>query len=62
MLAHRILKLSTKSTIIIGMDVSHGSPGHADSPSISAVFIFYMLSRFLTKIDRSLNLIYVVMW
>lgn len=35
--AHRIPKISMKPTIIIGMDVSHGSPGHADSPSISAV-------------------------
>lgn len=34
---HRIPKISGKPTIIIGMDVSHGSPGHADSPSISAV-------------------------
>lgn len=35
--AHRIPKISLKPTIIIGMDVSHGSPGHTDSPSISAV-------------------------
>ena len=60
--AHKIPKISTKPTIIIGVDVFHGFTGHADSPSISVVFIFYMLSRFLTGIDRRLNLIYVVMW
>nr|AJA90771.1 Argonaute 4 [Ginkgo biloba] len=34
---NRIPKISAQPTIIIGMDVSHGSPGHADSPSIAAV-------------------------
>ena len=30
--------VSKVPTIIIGMDVSHGSPGRADVPSIAAVF------------------------
>ncbi|GLJ29019.1 hypothetical protein SUGI_0572690 [Cryptomeria japonica] len=29
--------ISSQPTIIIGMDVSHGSPGHGDTPSIAAV-------------------------
>ena len=60
--SHRIPNLSTKPIVIIGMDVLHGFLGHADSSSISAAFIFDMLSRFFTGIDRRLNLIYVVMW
>nr|AJA90755.1 Argonaute 4 [Cycas revoluta] len=35
--AFRIPMISTAPTIIIGMDVSHGNPGNADSPSIAAV-------------------------
>lgn len=31
--------VSKVPTIILGMDVSHGSPGHSDCPSIAAVFI-----------------------
>ena len=61
MLAHKIFNISTKSTIIIGMDDSHGSPRHADLLSISMVYIFYMLLMVFTEINRSLNLIYVVM-
>jgi len=30
--------VSRAPTIIIGMDVSHGSPGQTDIPSIAAVF------------------------
>ena len=29
--------VSSKPTLILGMDVSHGSPGQADMPSIAAV-------------------------
>ncbi|XP_031490006.1 protein argonaute 4-like [Nymphaea colorata] len=29
--------ISTSPTIILGLDVSHGSPGHSDMPSIAAV-------------------------
>uniref|UniRef100_A0A0D6R7G7 Piwi domain-containing protein n=1 Tax=Araucaria cunninghamii TaxID=56994 RepID=A0A0D6R7G7_ARACU len=36
-LGRRVPKISEEPTIIIGMDVSHGSPGHGDSPSIAAV-------------------------
>ena len=32
--------ISKVPTIILGMDVSHGSPGHSDVPSIAAVCIF----------------------
>lgn len=35
--------VSKVPTIILGMDVSHGSPGHSDVPSIAAV-CFYTLS------------------
>ena len=51
---NRIPNISTKPTIIIEMDVSHGSLVHADSRSISPVCIFYMLSKILTQIDRNL--------
>lgn len=30
-------------TIIIGMDVSHGSPGQSDVPSIAAVTLILLL-------------------
>ena len=40
------------------MDVSHGSPVLADSPSISTVCLFYILSKFLTKIDKRLILVF----
>lgn len=33
----KLPKVSQVPTIIFGMDVSHGSPGYADSPSIAAV-------------------------
>ena len=56
--AHKIPKISTKPTIIIEMDVSHGSPVHTDSRSISVVCIVYMLSKLLTKIGRRLILIF----
>ena len=52
-----IPNISTKQTIIIEMDVSHGSPVHANSRSISPICIFYMLSKFLTQIDRHLILV-----
>ncbi|KAJ6293830.1 hypothetical protein OIU76_021989 [Salix suchowensis] len=29
--------VSKRPTLILGMDVSHGSPGHSDVPSIAAV-------------------------
>lgn len=29
-------------TLILGMDVSHGSPGRSDIPSIAAVTIFFV--------------------
>lgn len=35
--ARNIPVVSSKPTMIFGMDVSHGSPGHADVPSIAAV-------------------------
>lgn len=31
-------------TMILGMDVSHGSPGQSDIPSIAAVRLFFFLS------------------
>ena len=34
------------------MDVSHGSPVHTNSRSISLVCMFHMLSKYLTQIDR----------
>lgn len=33
--------VSKVPTIILGMDVSHGSPGHSDIPSIAAVISFH---------------------
>lgn len=33
--------VSKVPTIILGMDVSHGSPGHSDVPSIAAVLYCY---------------------
>lgn len=33
-------------TIIIGMDVSHGSPGQSDVPSIAAVTFFFVESSY----------------
>lgn len=35
--ARNLPVVSNKPTMIFGMDVSHGSPGHADVPSIAAV-------------------------
>lgn len=35
--AHSIPLISTVPTLILGMDVSHGSPGQSDVPSIAAV-------------------------
>lgn len=32
--------VSKAPTIILGMDVSHGSPGQSDVPSIAAVVFF----------------------
>jgi len=31
-------------TMILGMDVSHGSPGRSDIPSIAAVRLFFFIS------------------
>jgi eukaryotic translation initiation factor 2C len=36
--------VSKVPTIILGMDVSHGSPGHSDIPSVAAVSIFLSFS------------------
>ncbi|KAJ8436293.1 hypothetical protein Cgig2_023344 [Carnegiea gigantea] len=33
--------VSKVPTIILGMDVSHGSPGHSDVPSIAAIIFYY---------------------
>lgn len=35
--ARNIPVVSNNPTMIFGMDVSHGSPGHSDVPSIAAV-------------------------
>lgn len=39
--------VSKVPTIIIGMDVSHGSPGQSDVPSIAAVTCFLLSVFFL---------------
>lgn len=39
--------VSKVPTIILGMDVSHGSPGHSDVPSIAAVCILLNCSSSL---------------
>ncbi len=36
--------VSKAPTIILGMDVSHGSPGQSDVPSIAAVIYYLLLS------------------
>lgn len=36
-LSEQMSKFLGGPTIIFGMDVSHGSPGDADSPSVAAV-------------------------
>lgn len=36
--------VSKTPTIILGMDVSHGSPGQSDVPSIAAVSMPYSIS------------------
>lgn len=44
--------VSKAPTIILGMDVSHGSPGQSDIPSIAAVILilhFSVLSLYLKK-------------
>lgn len=41
--AHSIPFISNVPTLILGMDVSHGSPGQSDVPSIAAV-IFHCFS------------------
>lgn len=43
--AHSIPLISNVPTLILGMDVSHGSPGQSDVPSIAAVIYqcFYFL-------------------
>lgn len=56
-LAPTLPQISKVPTIIIGMDVSHGSPGRADTPSIAAVVkdycSFYTL---LTSLGLRLSL------
>lgn len=37
-------------TMILGMDVSHGSPGRSDIPSIAAVRLFFFFSFFISPI------------
>lgn len=39
--ARNIPFVSEAPTLIIGMDVSHGSPGRADVPSIAAVRVMF---------------------
>lgn len=40
--------VSKAPTIILGMDVSHGSPGQSDVPSIAAVSgYFYFIFKFV---------------
>jgi len=51
--ARSIPLVSSVPTLIIGMDVSHGSPGRADVPSIAAVelpFFQYVLSILFAQI------------
>ncbi|MCI26094.1 protein argonaute 4-like, partial [Trifolium medium] len=45
---HSIPLVSNIPTLIIGMDVSHGSPGQSDVPSIAAV----VSSRYWPQISR----------
>lgn len=40
--------VSKLPTLILGMDVSHGSPGHSDVPSIAAVINIF--SAFLSAV------------
>lgn len=39
--------ISKVPTIILGMDVSHGSPGQSDHPSIAAVIYFSLLFSYI---------------
>ena len=41
----RVPIIRDNPTMILGMDVFHGSPGHSDLPSIAAVFKMYLLSN-----------------
>lgn len=36
--------VSKSPTLILGMDVSHGSPGQSDVPSIAAVYMIFTFS------------------
>lgn len=38
--------VSKAPTIILGMDVSHGSPGQSDVPSIAAVTFYLPISSY----------------
>lgn len=38
-------------TLILGMDVSHGSPGRADIPSIAAVCLVFSVHYFASSKD-----------
>jgi hypothetical protein len=38
--------VSKVPTLILGMDVSHGSPGQSDIPSIAAVIKFHTVCAF----------------
>lgn len=42
--------VSRPVTMIMGMDVSHGSPGRSDVPSIAAVGITHVHSTFFSHI------------
>ena len=47
----RVPVISDTPTLILGMDVSHGSPGRSDLPSIAAVrpkFLFFRISFFFS--------------
>ena len=48
---HSIPLISRTPTIIFGMDVSHGSPGRSDVPSIAAVRSVFLHFIFHYKIE-----------
>lgn len=42
----------TRATMILGMDVSHGSPGRSDIPSIAAVITFLVSFKVFANLYR----------
>lgn len=42
----RVPVIKDTPTMILGMDVSHGSPGRSDIPSIAAVYDIYFLPKY----------------